>query len=508
MPRLGHKKSRTGCRQCKARHVKCDELKPCSNCARHGVQCSLTSDPSASQQGSASTAGIARDPPRRKKRQSAEPNTPNASAPSPSLQIDYVLNPPATSQSQTISTSAISQCSSPSSSPDNFPFLTRFIHGSDESCPDVWVRDLELMHHWTVEAYDQLSQREDMRHTWRVEAPIQAVNHVFLLHELLAFSALHKAYKLPERRSQYYTCGIHHQDLAIRGVREKLQNPTTHEEVALVATSTLLTLSVFASTGFELCFPDNPSSQGAIDGILNIFSLMQGMRNVTAMAQSHVHGSWLSPMFQDSADVIAPQPILHELINHIPSLASFVQSKPDLPSVERNVYLQVIGHLEPALQLAMSPKADNRELRFLVCWPFYIQSDFLNLVRQRYSGALAILMYYSTMLFAAQSRYWFMQGWGEHLMKACSEATAPDWLPCMQWPLSFIGHKHPYTLLPNPEAQRQTIGVTPANLMLPPFQDTPRVNAFKHPQPSEVTTPPADPRAKGAQHGEQPGSAA
>jgi hypothetical protein len=68
MARLGHKKSRLGCRQCKARHVKvchdktawpliraepqetrekllnpkqCDELKPCSNCARHGVQCSL-----------------------------------------------------------------------------------------------------------------------------------------------------------------------------------------------------------------------------------------------------------------------------------------------------------------------------------------------------------------------------------------------------------------------------------------------------------------------------------
>jgi hypothetical protein len=54
-------RSRLGCRQCKARHVKvmyllvvifksldlkthilqCDELKPCSNCARHGVPCSL-----------------------------------------------------------------------------------------------------------------------------------------------------------------------------------------------------------------------------------------------------------------------------------------------------------------------------------------------------------------------------------------------------------------------------------------------------------------------------------
>ncbi|CAK4032179.1 isoflavone reductase family [Lecanosticta acicola] len=40
MPRLNHKKARTGCQRCKQRKVKCDEVKPrCSACSRHNVTC-------------------------------------------------------------------------------------------------------------------------------------------------------------------------------------------------------------------------------------------------------------------------------------------------------------------------------------------------------------------------------------------------------------------------------------------------------------------------------------
>lgn len=116
------------------------------------------------------------------------------------------------------------------------------------------------------------------------------------MHEILAFAALHKAHKLPEQRAQYYAFGIHHQDQAIRGIRSELQNVTPPETPAIVATSTLLTLSVFASTGFELNYSDIPSAQGAIEGILNIFNLMQGMGNVMRMAQAHVLKSFLSPL--------------------------------------------------------------------------------------------------------------------------------------------------------------------------------------------------------------------
>ncbi|KAL6709194.1 hypothetical protein ACN47E_002010 [Coniothyrium glycines] len=462
MPRLGHKKSRLGCRQCKTRHVKCDELKPCSNCARHGVPCSLlTGDPKVPQQVPPATPAA-----------SVLPNSsiqtpidkhtaiPPSIAP-PSLHIEYVLNPSVTSPSAGTSTSAISDASSPASQPDNAPFLTRLIHKSEGVSSKLWVCDLELMHHWAIEAYSDLSHREDMQYTWRTVVPQNAVAHTFLMHELLAFSAFHKAHKLPDRRSEYYTIGIHHQDLAIRGIREKIQNVTQHEAAAIVATSTLLTLSVFASTGFEATCADIGTNQNAIDSMLNIFNLMQGMGNVLAIAQRSVMESFLAPMFRDSTEPIPSQPMLGELVKHIPPLTTFIQSYHNLPEPERNTYLEVIAHFEPVLQLAMPPNVDNRELRFLFFWPLHLQQNFLSYTRNRHSGALAILMFYATLLYASEPRYWFMEGWGNRLMHACYESMEQSWMPAIQWPLSFLNHSATYDLFANLVRTRRPQGEQP-----------------------------------------------
>jgi hypothetical protein len=274
---------------------------------------------------------------------------------------------------------------------------------------------------------------------WRIVAPQRAVAHPFFMHEILAFSALHKAHVSSENRTQYYGYGIHHQDLAIRGVREKLRDVTPHDAAAVVATSTLLTLSVFASTGFELNYPEIPSSITAIDGILNVFNLMQGMGNVLALAQVHViNDSFLAPMFRDPADPVPSQPMLEEVLQRLPALTSFVESKSDLTELERSTYLVAIGNLQPPLQMAQSPCMDNRELRFLFFWPMALHPDFLHLVRQRSSGALAVVMYYTTILFASQSRYWFMERWGEQLMQACFDKLDPSWHSIVQWPVSFL----------------------------------------------------------------------
>ncbi|KAL1797936.1 hypothetical protein ACET3X_004542 [Alternaria dauci] len=275
MPRLGHKKSRLGCRQCKARHVKCDELKPCTNCARHGVPCSLvvwdpnTYQPTASASSAASSSRHTnQSPPERFIADSSASSTHAA-------HTGYSRNPSIGAGTSAVST--ISEEDSSDSQSDAYPFLSRYIHVSQPSQSSLWLRDLELLHHWTTEAFDGLSQRPDLRNMWRVEAPKHANAHDYLMHEILAFAALHKAYQQPpDQRQPYYACGIHHQDLAIRGVRERLHNVTNDQAPAIVATSTLLTLSVFASAGFEAQTAPTSAAVDSIDSIMNAFHLMQG----------------------------------------------------------------------------------------------------------------------------------------------------------------------------------------------------------------------------------------
>jgi hypothetical protein len=288
-----------------------------------------------------------------------------------------------------------------------------------------------------------------MRFTWRVEAPKVAVTHTFLMHEILAFSAFHKASQLPDKRQEYYTLGIHHQDLAIKRMRPKLQNIVPGEAPAIVATSTLLTLGVFASTGFEASFSEMPSRPSAIDGILNIFSLMQGMGNVLALAHVHVLDSFLAPMFRDPLESTPSQPLLQELIHHMPSVISFIESKEGLTAEERTGLLSVISHFEPVLKLASPARVDNRELRFLFFWPLHLDGTFFASIRQRRPGALVILTYYATMLFAAEPRYWFMSGWGYRLMKDCYDGVDQSWLPVLHWPMSFLETHPTYNLFTN-----------------------------------------------------------
>jgi hypothetical protein len=99
----------------------------------------------------------------------------------------------------------------------------------------------------------------------------------------------------------------------------------------------------------------------------------------------------------------------------------------------------VVLQFEPVLLTAIPPRIDNRELRFLFFWPLHLGSAFINALRQRHSGALAILMYYATILVVAEARYWFLQtGWGERLIRECLDELDEDWIPAVPWPGKLI----------------------------------------------------------------------
>lgn len=325
-----------------------------------------------------------------------------------------------------------------------------------------------------------------MRHTWRVDAPKSAVRHIFLMHEILAFAAFHKASQLPDRRQEYYTLGIHHQDLAIKKLRPKLQNIVPEEAPAIVATSTLLTLGVFASTGFEAHCAKTSSTASAIDGILNIFSLMQGMGNVLALAHTHVLDSFLAPMFRDPWESTPSQPLLQDVIQHARGLLSFIELKKDLSEQERADLLKVVAHFEPVLKLASPPRVDNRELRFLFFWPLHLDATFHANVRQRHSGSLVILMYYATILFAAEPRYWFMNGWGHRLMKACADIVDQSWLPVVQWPMSFLELDSTWSNFSKTSQLPGVAGQPQRSSVLPYTQQPPQTVTFR-----QSTQPPS-----------------
>ncbi|KAI1507632.1 hypothetical protein Ptr86124_013421 [Pyrenophora tritici-repentis] len=368
-----------------------------------------------------------------------------SSGPSPesvpsSARLDHALNSPNPNHGVTQTTESISRSEEDAPSPpDLYPFLSKFLYRTEVTQSDLWLKDLELLHHWIIEAHYTLSPRDDIKHAWKIVAPKEAIKHAYLMHEMLAYAAFHKAHQQPRgERQEYFEFGIHHQDNAIRGIRGELQHITPDEAPSIVAVSMLLTLTVFASIGLEAEVNPSQISHTAIEGVLNCFNLIQGMGNVLALTYATVIDSFVAPMMRGASQPNPSQPMLQELVNQVPTLVAFIQEKSDLPEDERRILLEAIGHFEPVLQMSMHALVDNRELRFLYCWPLHLTPGYTNMVRQSHSGALSILMYYTTMIYAGEPRYWFLEGWGNRLMKSCYELIDRSWLPCLQWPMSFL----------------------------------------------------------------------
>ncbi|WPB06951.1 uncharacterized protein RHO25_011611 [Cercospora beticola] len=142
MPRLNHKKARTGCQRCKARKVKCDEGKPkCIACMRHNVVCEYV-DP---------------QPRRSDGQQSAQHN------------------------------STFPPYSAPGNPPNDF-----FNH----NMANELTLELRLMRQWTIETCETFTADKDF---WQKQATELGLTHRMILDAMFSLSALHISWQsLPD----------------------------------------------------------------------------------------------------------------------------------------------------------------------------------------------------------------------------------------------------------------------------------------------------------------------
>ncbi|KAF2705997.1 hypothetical protein K504DRAFT_460085 [Pleomassaria siparia CBS 279.74] len=449
MPRLGHKKSRNGCRQCKARHVKCNESKPCSSCKRHGVPCSLVTwdgegdgpemGTLGATLGSSSAAGGAE---RRSASTSRSRSRSRRGSSSSSRVIEEYQNPTPPSTETYKEEESVT---SPASSTDTYPFLTKFVHDKDATEQANWARDLELIHHWTTEACLSMCPRDDLRNLWTRIAPKAAMNHTYLMHQILTFSSLHIAHHDVSERDVYHALAIHHQDLAIRAIRPKLANITPENAPFLFATSTLVSMCVFGERALGAMRPQGADKE-PLEDLLDAFALLQGMGGLFNMSFGQVIQSPFAPIVSPGNTIVPPQPIFATILERIPEAVSFIGAQSDIPEdIQRECLVQLLA-LRDVIQHNSQPTQDSREMRTLFFWPLHLKPIFSVWVRERRQPVLVLLAYYAVVLRAGESlkieggtpAYWFYTGWAERLINDVARYVDDTWRPVTQWQWDLI----------------------------------------------------------------------
>ncbi|KAL2171407.1 hypothetical protein VTG60DRAFT_3050 [Thermothelomyces hinnuleus] len=463
--RLGYTKSRTGCLRCKQRRVKCDETRPaCKACVRHGIECSLSTQPPPTAAGTPAATSVAANPTAAGATGSAPSPLPASSRRSRTRPVNHNLQPkiepPASGHLQgdyggggggvvvgseaggpSPAGSVPTLVDSPATAvpPDPFPYLTKLVTGPPEEDTANWVFDLELLHHFTTSTYSTLlldPARPEPSRMWQTEVPKQAFVHIFLLHQILAVASYHLAHLHPESRQVYSLRASQHQNAGIRRMRHALSELSPSNCHALFASSSLLFIGSLAAASTNRDTLDALT----VDDLVDVLILVKGVGTVLYSCQDLIRSGPLSDLFIQRGGSDEPNPALDRVVLAVSDfLVEIAETETDArvrAIIHADAY-RLVSVIRSSLVQTAGP-----EYRVVAAWPIQMSDDLIPLLRQRNQPALALLSYYCVVFHAAEMQgYWFMRGWAPAVIQDIARTMTGLWKRHSAWALGWItGH--------------------------------------------------------------------
>jgi transcription factor-like protein len=288
-----------------------------------------------------------------------------------------------------------------------------------------WAFDLGLMNYYTSHTYATLPGATQT--TWKDDVSREAVDHPFLMHQILAVAALHLASLDVDapRKSASLTRAYRHQHHAIRGIGDAVARISPDNCHALFAASSLLLISSFAATA---------ATAGArlLDGVLDIFGVVRGLGGIVNSHRDAICKGALRAFMQ--CGYHPPRvPLADVLMARLLAMSGRLGQD----SVSGETRAAVDGAVS-AMKGAVSSTGASLELNMAVIWPMTLDDGFLDLARVRHPAALVVMAHYAVVLHSLGSKFWFFRGWGSALVSEIAESLGPSWQEEMRWPVSMV----------------------------------------------------------------------
>lgn len=294
--------------------------------------------------------------------------------------------------------------------------------------PTTKLQELQLMVYYTTTTYETMANSLEDIELWRKVVPKEAVQHDFLMDELLALSSLHFASQNPGSRWQFTEIAIQYQTSALRKYASALEHVTKDNCDALFICSILITI-------LALAFPNvcaAPARSSQIESIVNMLELLQGVRFITQTSGLSFRqgklGALFRPLPQDMESVAPSNEvalIIVRLRERTDSIAESVDPE------RRQAYLSGIEALKTAFGLMKA----STHLGPVIAWPAMVSEKLLKLFKQSDPMAQFIFIHYGVLLLYTRDRWWG-RDIGVSLIEslACSlYATDPEWATWTEW---------------------------------------------------------------------------
>ncbi|KAF1987648.1 hypothetical protein K402DRAFT_462534 [Aulographum hederae CBS 113979] len=425
--RRAHRKSRDGCKNCKRRRVKCGEEKPaCMNCINFSIHCDFSTGGhvAGSSSGPSEPSTMDTTAPRKRGRPRKEWTSPEATPTSTSTENDV--------RSTTLS-----------STPTDLGTLspTAATTGpSDPTAPaPLNVADIELLHHYTTTTWRGLGPQP----LWQTEVISIGIPHPYVLHFILAFSALHLAHLNPSKRRHYSILADQHFSSGLQKVTLVLPNANEENAQALYVSALMVCYCTFANgpnRGDFLVFSERGKTVwlpllGGVKSIMETF----GPAVIFHGPLAHMDVSGDESTYESTATK-EKWPTL-EWEQPFDALRELVETTPLQDPALRDAYLRSLANLRACFEATFGRASDGTytgkpEDSVIFSWLYKLEEDFVQGLQAREPVALVVVVYFALLMKIYEGR-WYLRGWVEHIMTRVQAGLGEELREWIRWPVEM-----------------------------------------------------------------------
>jgi hypothetical protein len=283
----------------------------------------------------------------------------------------------------------------------------------------------------------------DMLRMWQVMVPRLARFHPFLMHGVLACSALHLSYQNPTRQREYMVKAAVHQDIAMPLYREAIANRNDDNCHAIFAFSHLIVIYSFATEKQdEQLFLVEANTLNSLDILPNwLYFLRSGC--------STLCGFWeqleVGPVKQLVEMWEIPDNDLDDEGRHVTDYLISVIPRSDSRQVWSDE--EVLLYQEATIELGRAFSSARDISKFttwdaLRIWPMKISDEYISMVYRWHPGALIILGHYCILLQKIET-HWYFEGRATRLLSSVLKCLDEEWHRYLRWPMEEIGISQP-----------------------------------------------------------------
>ncbi|KAH7400138.1 hypothetical protein BKA64DRAFT_475215 [Cadophora sp. MPI-SDFR-AT-0126] len=294
--------------------------------------------------------------------------------------------------------------------------------------------DMELLHNYCTSTALTLHRDPAIVKLWSITVPQFGFLHDYVMHGILALSALHMAYCFPERKEICTEqAALHHKSGLIKAT-PALSTFAEENASAMYLFSALTCLYTYTTLG--------QTDDSVLGGESGWIFLSRQSYSLIRMANSTLRNGPLGPLFLAGER-------RNRLRDEAESITLFAEADPLVELSARieerifdqdalQAYSTAINDMIKIFKAMKSVPEEQREASDVFRWPFQLEEGFLERLQIPTQETLVIIAHFAIIPEYLSSKWW-LRGFGRRLLARICPLIDEEHLSWIQWPMQQLG---------------------------------------------------------------------